>query len=115
MRFGNISPSSTHTTGPHDMPNATTNRLAATSAIGPAAPARCGWPSITGAVPKITAIVPSVTAMPIEPISSSGLRPILSISAIAMSVVSDVRHRGDHGDDERLALAEPTACHSTFE
>ena len=37
MRFGNISPSSTHTTGPQDMPNATTNRLAAIRAIGPGA------------------------------------------------------------------------------
>ena len=32
IRFGNISPSSTQTTGPQDMPNATTNRLAAISA-----------------------------------------------------------------------------------
>ena len=32
IRFGNISPSSTQTTGPQDMPNATTNRFAAISA-----------------------------------------------------------------------------------
>ena len=50
------------------------------------------------ALAKMTAIVTSVTAMPDEPISSSGLRPILSISAIAISVVSDVDHRRDHGD-----------------
>ena len=40
IRFGNISPSSTQTTGPQDMPNATTNRLAAISAIE--ARPRCG-------------------------------------------------------------------------
>ena len=38
----------------------------------------------------MTAMVASVTAMPIEPTSSSGLRPTLSTSAIAISVVSDV-------------------------
>src|SRR5882757_9410465 len=87
MRLGNISPSSTHTTGPHDMPNATTNRLAATNATGPATSPSTGFPSTSGAVPKITAIVPSVTAMPVDPTSSSGLRPTLSISAIAINVV----------------------------
>lgn len=35
IRLGNISPSNTQVTGPQDMPNATTNRFAATSAIGP--------------------------------------------------------------------------------
>src|SRR5664279_1528901 len=35
IRFGNISPSRTQTTGPHDMPNATMNRLAAISATVP--------------------------------------------------------------------------------
>ncbi len=36
----------------------------------------------------MTDIVMSVIAMPDEPMSSSGLRPILSISAMAISVVS---------------------------
>ena len=89
MRLGNISPSSTHTTGPHDMPNATTNRFAAISAITPEAPGRLGLPSGPSvALAKMTDIVMSVTAMPDDPMSSSGLRPILSISAIAISVVS---------------------------
>ena len=88
MRLGNISPSSTHTTGPHDMPNATTNRLAATSAMGPSAPLSCGVPSTCGAVPKMTAMVVSVTAMPAEPMSSSGFRPIRSINEMAISVVA---------------------------
>jgi hypothetical protein len=35
IRFGRVSPSSTQVTGPHDMPKAITNRLAAMSAIGP--------------------------------------------------------------------------------
>src|SRR5690349_18711752 len=35
MRLGKISPSSTHTSGPHDAPKPTTNTFAATSAMGP--------------------------------------------------------------------------------
>src|SRR6476646_9063237 len=35
IRLGNISPSSTQTAGPQDIPNAITNTLAAISAIGP--------------------------------------------------------------------------------
>ena len=100
MRFGNISPSSTQTTGPHDMPNATTNRLAAISAIEPGRARRGSAcrrrPDV--ALAKMTDMVISVTAMPVEPMSSSGLRPILSISAMAISVVSDVDDRGDDGD-----------------
>ena len=34
IRLGNISPSSTHTSGPQVAPKATTNRLADTSATG---------------------------------------------------------------------------------
>ncbi len=71
------------------MPNATTNRFAAISAITPDAPGRLGFPSgPMAALAKTTAIVISVTAIPDEPMSSSGLRPILSISAIAISVVN---------------------------
>src|SRR6476620_5398481 len=76
IRFGNISPSSTQTTGPHEMPNATTNRLAAISAAGGDAVPRIAtyrfgvadstsaavhWSAISAvqppAVPKMTAIV----------------------------------------------------------
>src|SRR6476469_8146453 len=76
IRFGNISPSSTQTTGPQDMPNATTNRFAAISAtVGDALPrmatyrfgvaaatlAAVHWPAMTSvhasAVPKMTAMV----------------------------------------------------------
>src|SRR5664279_1481814 len=52
IRFGNISPSRTQTTGPQDMPNATMNRLAAISATVPEADpkiavVRSGAPSVT--------------------------------------------------------------------
>ena len=63
MRLGNISPSSTHTTGPHDMPNAITNTLAAIRAMGPVAPSRNGLPSAPRlAVPKMIAMVARDTA-----------------------------------------------------
>jgi hypothetical protein len=56
IRLGNISPSRTHTTGPHDIPNAVTNVLAASSAKIPAAPVSTGSPEgPTAAVPKTTA------------------------------------------------------------
>src|SRR3954447_14031921 len=65
--FGKSSPNSTHTTGPHDMPNATTNKLAAINAIGPEAPVSTGLPSASvPAVPKITAMVARVIVMPAE-------------------------------------------------
>ena len=38
MRLGNISPSSTQTSGPHVAPKKTTNRLAATRAMTPHEP-----------------------------------------------------------------------------
>ena len=90
MRLGNISPSSTHTTGPHDMPNATTNRLAAISAISPVvAPAGVGSPSASErGIGEDDRHRDQRDRHPDEPMSSSGLRPTLSISAMAISVVS---------------------------
>src|SRR5664279_5620974 len=105
IRFGNISPSSTHTTGPHDMPKAITNRLAATSATSAEADPRMavlrsGVASVTFlaeqtsvtamhfvAVPKMIDIVARVIVIPTEPMTSSGLRPNLSMVAMAISVV----------------------------
>jgi hypothetical protein len=47
-----------------------------------------GFPlTSVGAVAKMAASAPSETAIPIEPTSSSGLRPKRSIVAIATSVV----------------------------
>ena len=42
MRLGNISPSSTHTTGPHEKPKKMTKRFAAMSASVADAPASVG-------------------------------------------------------------------------
>jgi hypothetical protein len=114
--LGNASPSNTHTTGPHDMPNATTNRFAAIRAMGPVTSVSTGAPSaFSGAVPKTTASVPSVIAIPTEPISSSGRRPKRSTLAMAISVVAmfttDVM---TVMMNESLSL-KPTASHRTFE
>src|SRR3954453_15221154 len=114
--LGNFSPSITHTTGPHDIPKKNTNAFAATSATGPAAPWRTGWPlAPVAAVPKITAITPSVTVIPAEPTSSSGLRPTLSISAIATSVVTMLTALVITVIASELLSLNPTACHRTLE
>lgn len=44
-------------------------------------------PSTTVALPKMIDIVPRVTVMPIEPMINNGLRPNLSMEAIAIRVV----------------------------
>ena len=65
------------------------------------------------AVEKHQVITPRVTAMPAEPISSSGLRPILSMTAMA------ARHATiDNAPDRMLIFrlsssVKPTDCHST--
>src|SRR3954470_4511456 len=114
--FGNFSPSITQTTGPQDIPKKNTNALAATSATGPAAPCSTGWPlAPVAAVPKIAAITPSVTVIPAEPTSSSGLRPTLSISAIATSVVMMLTALVITVITSELLSLNPTACHRTLE
>src|SRR3954454_14169959 len=114
--LGNVSPSITHTTGPHDIPKKNTKALAATSASGPAAPCRTGWPlAPVAAVPKIPAIPPSVTVIPADPTSSSGLRPTLSISAIATSVVTMLIALVITVIASELLSLNPTACHRTLE
>src|SRR6476469_7102938 len=115
MRLGNISPSSTQTTGPHDMPNETTNRFAAISAITPDAPGRLGLPSTSVALAKMIDIVIRVTAMPDDPMSSSGLRPILSISAMAISVVATLMTDVITVYTADWSALKPTACQSTLE
>src|SRR5579875_327048 len=116
IRFGNFSPSITHTTGPHDMPKKNTNAFAATSAIGPATPCRTGSPwALSGAVPKIAAITPRVTVIPTEPITSSGLRPALSISEIATTVVTMLTTLVITVIASELDWLKPTACQSTLE
>src|SRR5450432_1057262 len=117
--FGNDSPSSTHTTGPQDIPNAKTNTLAAISATGLATPTNAGvgpiGPVVSLAVPNTTASVPRVMAMPIEPIISSGLRPKRSIEAIATSVVTMFTAPVITVISSELLALNPAACHSTLE
>ena len=63
----------------------------------------------------MTAIVPSVTAMPLDPINSSGLRPILSISAMAISVVRMLVTDVITVIVKDEFSPNPTACHNTLE
>src|SRR5450755_535253 len=115
IRFGNDSPSSTHTTGPHDIPNANTYTLAAISATGLAIPVSTGMPPFSVAVPNTTASVARVMAMPIEPIISSGLRPKRSIEAIATRVVTTFTAPVITVMINELLSVNPAACHSTLE
>ena len=66
-------------------------------------------------MPKITAIVPSVTAIPTEPTSSNGLRPTLSISAMAISVVAMLVTEVITVMMNDWLSSNPTASHSTLE
>ena len=63
----------------------------------------------------MTAMVASVIAMPAEPISNSGLRPILSISAMATSVVAMLTIEVMTVIRKDWLSSKPTACHSTLE
>src|SRR5947209_19541371 len=60
-RLGNLSPSITQTTGPHDIPKKNTNAFAAISATVPSAPFSigCPWAPIV-AVPRVAAITPDL-------------------------------------------------------
>ena len=86
IRDGKISPSSTHTSGPQEAPKLMTKTLAATSAAGPHAPGSEIASPDPVAEPKASAMVPSERAMPMEPASMMGRRPIRSTRAIATSV-----------------------------
>src|ERR1700694_5802800 len=113
--FGNDSPSSTHTTGPHDIPNANTYTLAASSATGLAAPVSTGMPPFSVAVPNTTVSAPRGTAMPIEPIISSGLRPKRSIEAIATRVVTTFTTPVITVMISESLSVNPAACHTHLE
>ena len=93
IRFGNISPSSTHITGPQDAPKNTTNRFAAIRVDTPQKPDSCGvsTPLASGtnvAWAKPSAITPRVRNMPAEPVSSSRRRPTRSTSRMATTVTT---------------------------
>src|SRR5450755_2261855 len=117
--LGNDSPSSTHTTGPQDIPNANTYTLAAISATGLATPVSTGigpiGPVFSVAVPNTIASAPSVTNIPIEPMISSGLRPKRSIEAIATRVVTTFTAPVITVMISELLSLNPAACHSTLE
>ena len=53
--------------------------------------------------------------MPAEPMSSNGLRPILSIKAMAISVVSTLITEVITVLMAATSALNPTACHSTLE
>ena len=55
---------------------------------------------------KTTVIVASINVIPADPASNSGLRPTLSISAIATKVISDIDPGGHQRNGERRLLAE---------
>src|ERR1700679_2529300 len=115
MRLGNISPSSTHRTGPQETPNATTNRSAATSAITPAAPSSSGRPLTTDALVETTVSVASINAIPADPASNSGRRPSLSISAIATNVITTLTPVVTSAMVNDDFSPNPTASQSTSE
>src|SRR5215470_19484737 len=73
--LGNISPSSTHITGPHDMAKATMYRFAAVKPATAAIWLSNGLASgPTLAVSNTIAMAPRVRAIPTDPINSNGLR-----------------------------------------
>ena len=86
MRDGKISPSSTQTSGPQEAPKLITKTLAATKATGPQAPGRLISEPVPTAEEKANAMTPSETAMPMEPVSRMGRRPMRSTSAMATRV-----------------------------
>src|SRR5690554_3173403 len=116
IRLGNISPRSTHTTGPHVAPKNTTNALAPTTATAPHDPLK----SVTSpassviACEKATAISPSDTVMPVDPMSNSRRRPILSTSKIA-TIVTTMLVTDVMVDVTKAWLSsKPTDCHSVL-
>src|SRR5271165_965553 len=115
MRLGNISPSSTHRTGPHETAYAITNTSAATSAITPEATSRSGRPWTVDAPVKTTVMVASINAIPADPASNSGLRPTLSISAIATSVIRTLTPVVTNAMVNDDFSPNPTASQSTSE
>src|SRR4051794_9913187 len=118
--LGNISPSSTHTTGPHVAPNETTNRLAPTRATPLQGLPSCGVlvPSsatVMTAWVNASVIAPSATNMPAEPASSSTRRPILSTSAMATTVTAMLVTAVTTEMTNESDSLKPTACHSVVE
>src|ERR1700722_9291832 len=87
MRLGNISPSSTHTTGPQDTPKAKINRCSATRVIWASADVMTNTPCELWALNTNTAVkISSVVLITADPPRSRARRPILSTSTIETKV-----------------------------
>src|SRR5450631_418716 len=87
IRLGSISPSSTHTTGPQDTPNAKMNKCSATRVICASVAVMTNTPCELWALKMNTAVrIRSVELMTAEPPSSNGRRPNLSTSTIETNV-----------------------------
>src|SRR5512133_2651200 len=82
--LGNISPNMTHMTGPHDTLKNMTYRFAATRAMMPELLLSSSTPLVTLALANTAAMAPKVTVMPMDPMSSSGLRPKRSMTEVAI-------------------------------
>src|SRR4051812_38288983 len=120
MRFGNISPSSTQTTGPQVAPNETTNRFAPTRATWPQPCDSCGVCLPSGPVTSVAwvnamAIAPSETNIPADPQSSSSRRPILSTSRMATTVTAMLVTEVATEMMKDADSLKPTDCHSVVE
>ena len=81
----------------------------------PHAPSSDTFSPLPVACVKAIAMSPSDTAMPAEPMSSSGRRPTLSISAIAMNVTATLVTAVIVETRNACDSSKPTACHSVVE
>lgn len=117
IRLGNISPSSTQTSGPQVVPKNITKAFAATSATVDHGSGRV-MESAPGAIsPKenASAIRPRETVMPAEPTSSISRRPTLSTSRIAMIVATMFITEVIVLVSSAWDSSKPTDCHSVVE
>src|ERR1700722_14565168 len=87
IRLGNISPSSTQTTGPHDTPKAKMNKCSATRVICASAEVMTNTPCELWALNTNTAVrMIRVELMTADPPSSNGRLPIRSTSTMETNV-----------------------------
>src|SRR5699024_2967258 len=117
IRLGKISPSSTHTSGPHVVPKNITKALAEIRAIVDhgSGSVTASLPAATSPKEKARAIIPREMVMPAEPTSSMIRRPTRYTSRIAMIVatmfITEVKVLVSRACDS----SKPTDCHSVVE
>src|SRR5882757_5716848 len=114
-RSGNISPTMTHRITPQETAKKNTNECAATSAAVPCALGMEMFAPLPVLYENAHAARPRETAMPAEPISARGLRPMRSISSIATRVPTMFTIEVDTLISSELDWVMPTDCHSTVE